>query len=78
MEEINKIVEMLEKNAYKKVDSFPGIGEVSLRLGPNMNCPILECQTSDQEELKSLLKEMKYKMMIREKGDGIVQFILKK
>ena len=78
MEEIDKIIGMLEKNAYKKVDSFPGIGEVSLRLGPNMNCPILECHVSDQEELKIFLKEMNYKMMIREKSDGIVQFILRK
>lgn len=78
MEEINKIKKILEDNAYKIVENFPGKNEVNLRLGINLSCPILECQQEDRDEVRELLKKLNYRMMVRQKDDGVVQFILRK
>ncbi|WP_281833539.1 hypothetical protein [Propionigenium maris] len=78
MEEMNRIRKMLEDNAYTIVENFPGKNEVNLRLGIHMSCPILECQASDREELRLLLKGLNFRIMVRQKDDGIVQFIIRK
>ena len=78
MEETNRIKEILENNAYKIVETFPEKGEVNLRLGINMKCPIVESQEVDREDIHLLLKSLGYKIMIRQKDDGICQFIIRK
>jgi len=72
-----KLKEVLEKNSFRIVDELPNKGEVSLRLGENMNCPILESLEENREEISLILKETGYRTMIRQKDNGICQFIIR-
>lgn len=77
MDSIERIRNELVERAFKIVEEFPGNGEVSLRLGVNMQCPIVEVSVGDRDEVSGMLKAMGFRIMIRQKDDGIYQFILR-
>ena len=78
MEEMKILREILEKKSYRVVEEVPKKGEVHLRMGINMKCPIVESQEEDREEIHLLLKNLGYRTMIRHRENGICQFIIKK
>lgn len=66
----------MKKRGYQIVENIASSKDILIRDG-RVGCIILESQSGNRDEIKNILQPLNYKIMVRNKNDGTVQFIIK-
>lgn len=76
MANVEDLKQKLQIKGYKVTESVPSLGEFLLKEGRGGNL-IMEVDNFNRDNIKSILADLHFKIMIREKAGGKSQFIIK-